>query len=254
MPTFPYRGKSIFYAVHGQGQPVVFLHGNTASSRMFEPLLPLYAQNFQCILLDFLGNGQSDRVDRFPPDVWREEALQVIALTEHLHRGKVFLIGTSGGAWAAINAALERPDLFCAVAADSFDGRSLHDRFAADLRAERAAAKADPQTRQFYAWCQGTDWERVVDLDTEALLRCAEEERPLFCRPLTELRVPVLLTGSREDAMVRGDLEREYREMAALIPRATVRMFTNGGHPAILTNAEAAAQAVEAFFLACPAM
>ena len=35
------------------------------------------------------------------------------------------LVGTSGGAWAAVNAALERPDLMDRVAADSFDGRRL---------------------------------------------------------------------------------------------------------------------------------
>ena len=41
-------------------------------------------------------------------------------------------------------------------------------------------AKEDTQSRQFYESCQGTDWEKVVDLDTEALLKCAEEKRPLF--------------------------------------------------------------------------
>ena len=31
------------------------LHGDTASSRMFELLLPLYQENFRVILMDFLG-------------------------------------------------------------------------------------------------------------------------------------------------------------------------------------------------------
>ena len=71
-------------------------------------------------------------------------------------------------------------DLFHAVVADSFDGRTLNARFADNLLAERNAAKADPQARQFYQWCQGDDWETVVDRDTEALLQCAEENRR-FC-------------------------------------------------------------------------
>ena len=53
----------------------------------------------------------------------------------------------------AVNAALERPDLFHAVVADIFDGRTLNDNFSANLLAERKAAKEDIQSRQFYEWC-----------------------------------------------------------------------------------------------------
>ncbi len=145
MSHFLYWGKRIFYQEYGQGAPMIFLHGNTASSKMFELLMPLYAESFRCILMDFLGNGRSDRVEEFPPDVWYDEALQAISLAEHLRCGRAFLVGTSGGAWAAVNGALERPDLFRAVIADSFDGRALHEDFAHCLKVERAAAKAAPR-------------------------------------------------------------------------------------------------------------
>lgn len=62
--------------------------------------MPLYADKFRCILIDFLGNGQSDRVENFSPDMWYDEALQTIALAEHLQCRRVSLIGTSGGACA----------------------------------------------------------------------------------------------------------------------------------------------------------
>ncbi|HIW58052.1 MAG TPA: alpha/beta hydrolase [Firmicutes bacterium] len=247
MPYFEYRDKSIFYQEYGQGDPVVFLHGNTASSKMFELLMPLYAEKFRCILIDFLGNGRSERVESFSPDMWYDEALQTVTLIERLNCEKVALIGTSGGAWAAVNAALERPELVRAVIADSFDGRSLNDNFAANLLSEREKAKADLQARRFYEWQQGADWEKVVDLDTEALLKCAEEKRPLFHKPLTELGVPILLMGGKEDEMCRTDLEQEYREMARLIPNAAVHIFERGGHPAILSNAEEAAEAITEF-------
>ena len=158
-------------------------------------------------------------------------------------------MGTSGGAWAAVNAALLRPDLFRAVVADSFDGRTLNARFADNLLAERNAAKADHQARQFYQWCQGDDWETVVDRDTEALLQCAEENRPLLCRPLTEFNLPILFLGSRQDEMCREDLEQEYQEMASLIPNqaAAVHLFEWGGHPAVMTHAEEAAAVICGF-------
>ena len=162
-------------------------------------------------------------------------------------------MGTSGGAYAAINAALEAPELFGRVVADSFDGRSLHPGFARDLTAERDRAKRDEAAREFYAWCQGPDWEAVVDRDTDALLRCAASGRPLFCGPLEQMRPPVLLMGSREDPMCRQDLEEEYKAMAAQMPHAAVRLFASGGHPAILSRAEAAKEEILAFWLRCEA-
>lgn len=100
MAYFKYQGKSVYYTEYGQGEPLVFLHGNTASSKMSGLLMPLYADKFRCILIDFLGNGQSDRVENFSPDMWYDEALQTIALAEHLQCRRVSLIGTSGGACA----------------------------------------------------------------------------------------------------------------------------------------------------------
>lgn len=217
---------------------------------MFEVLMPLYTEKFRCILIDFLGNGQSDRIRKFSPDMWYDEALQAIALIEHLNCGKVNLVGTSGGAWAAINAALERPDLIYAVIADSFDGWTLNDNFSDNLLSERTRAKNDVQARQFYEWCQGKDWEKIVDLDTEALLQCAREKRPLFHKSLKDLRVPILLVGSKEDEMCRSDLEDEYKQMSTVIPDAKVYIFNQGGHPAILTNAEEFSQLIQRFLSA----
>ena len=61
MAYFKYQGKSVYYTEYGQGEPLVFLHGNTASSKMSGLLMPLYADKFRCILIDFLGNGQSNK-------------------------------------------------------------------------------------------------------------------------------------------------------------------------------------------------
>ena len=151
MPKVPYCGRSMFYQEAGEGPVLIFLHGNTASSRLFEPLLPLYTPHFRCVLLDFLGNGRSDRVESFPADLWQEEARQALALIRAAGYERPCLLGTSGGAWAAMNAALLAPGAVGAVVADSFDGRSLHPGFARDLTAERDRAKRDKAAREFYA-------------------------------------------------------------------------------------------------------
>ena len=97
MSYFTYHGKKIFYREVGEGKPVLFLHGNTASSKMFEFILPLYQTDCRVFLMDFLGNGRSDRVEEFPPALWIEWGRQAAALVRHLDMGKVSLVGTSGG-------------------------------------------------------------------------------------------------------------------------------------------------------------
>lgn len=246
MSYFNYQSKKIYYKESGSGKPVVFLHGNTASSKMFDLILPLYEDQFRVILIDFLGHGRSDRLEEFPADLWTEEARQTTALLEHLDLGKVNLVGTSGGAWAAVNAALERPDLVDKVVADSFDGRTLADGFAENLLKERAEAKKDEMGSAFYEWCQGEDWERVVDLDTRALVQCAEEKLPLFTKPLNTLKNPLLLMGSKGDDMCRSDFQDEYL-MIAEETNAQICIFPEGLHPAVLSCAEQAAEAIAGF-------
>lgn len=247
MSYFIYQSKRIFYSETGKGTPVIMLHGDTASSTMFEMLLPLYQENFKVILIDFLGNGKSDRVNEFPANLWISQAQQVIALIEHLNYPKVNIIGTSGGAWVAINTALERPDLVDKIIADSFDGRTLADDFAKKLLAERTFAKNDKFARQFYEWCQGDDWEKVVDLNTKALTECAEKRLPLFQKPLETLSVPILFLGSLEDTMCRKDLQDEYKQMNKLVQYGKIHLFQTGEHPAIATNAELSAQIITEF-------
>lgn len=247
MSYFIYQEKKIFYSETGNGTPVIMLHGDTASSTMFEMLLPLYLDNCKVILIDFLGNGKSDRVDEFPADLWITQTQQVIALIEHLNYQKVNLIGTSGGAWVAVNTALERPDLINKVVADSFDGRTLANDFAEKLVAERNSAKNDEFAKQFYEWCQGEDWEKVVDLNTKALTECARKKLPLFVKPLETLSVPILFLGSLEDTMCRKDLPKEYEEMNQLVSNGTIHFFKKGVHPAIVSNAELSAKIITEF-------
>lgn len=246
MSYYTFEQNRIYYEMLGSGEPVMLLHGDSASSKMFELLIPLYQQDIQLILLDFLGNGTSDRVEHLPEDVYAWEAEQVISLVEHLNLPKVSLVGTSGGAWVAIDAALKRPDLFKKVVADSFDGRCFADDFAISLVEERTFAMEDKLARQFYEWCQGEDWKSVVEYNTKALLHLANKPY-LFCQPISQLSVPCLLIGSKKDTMCRRDMEEEYQTLAQEIQNATIHMFEDGDHPTILTNAEEFARIVKQF-------
>ena len=141
MSFFPYGSHQIYFESHGSGKPLVLLHGNTASCRMFDPIIPMLAEKYHVITMNFLGCGRSDHLAYWPSDLWYEWARQVRALCEHLGLSKVYLVGTSGGALAAINAALEYPQLVRAAAADSFAGISADPTVTQDIQAGRVQAK-----------------------------------------------------------------------------------------------------------------
>ena len=238
MAYLSYDNRRIYYEEYGKGNPVIFCHGNTASSRMFSLLMPLYENDLHCILIDFLGCGRSDRTASFPSDIWIDETRQIVSLVRHLELEKVSLIGTSGGAWVAMNAAMMMEGRVSSLIADSFDGSTLNSSFSSNLIRERKSAMKNEEARRFYEWCLGSDWQEIVQKDTKALLECADSGDSLFVSPLSAIECPVLLTGSAEDLMCRSGMEEEYEEMKKMMGNASIHMFSHGGHPAILSNAE----------------
>lgn len=249
MPFFCYMGKQVFYTEAGSGAPCIFLHGNTASSKLFELILPLYVHDLRVIRIDFLGNGMSDRVPEFPEEMWIDQGRQVVELCRYLDCGAVNLVGTSGGAYAAINAALEAPKLFHKVVADSFDGSILPAGFADRILRERSSAKEDARAREFYQWCQGEDWESVVALDTQALVNYEKKCVRLFRAPIERIQVPLLITVSREDEMLANDMEAECRRLRKCNPNISCQIYDTGGHPLILSQAEKIAAQIKEFLL-----
>lgn len=63
MSYFVYESHKIYYEEHGAGKPLLLLHGNTTSSKMFMNVVSKFTDTYHVFLLDFLGCGQSQRID-----------------------------------------------------------------------------------------------------------------------------------------------------------------------------------------------
>ena len=237
MSYFRYEDKQIYYEESGEGTPLVLLHGNTACGKMFDPVVPALSEKYRVIVPDFLGNGRSDRLDKWPSDLWFEWAKQVKALCDHLGLKKVKLIGSSGGALAAINVALEYPELVESFIADSFMGLKADPVITEEMCKGRAQAKNFGDFVEYVKTFHGDDWEQVFDADTDAVSRHAEQIGDFFHKPIEELKVPMLLTGSLEDDMFpKGHCRVLFDEICAKTSLATTHIFEHGGHPAMLSN------------------
>lgn len=65
------KGKRLAYHEVGEGDPVVFLHGNPTSSYLWRNIIPHLAGKARCIAPDLIGQGDSDKLDDTGPDSYR---------------------------------------------------------------------------------------------------------------------------------------------------------------------------------------
>lgn len=109
MSTFEFRGKSVFYQVDGVGKPILLLNGIMMSTKSWNAFLPSLSASNQLIRVDFLDQGQSDRLI----GETYTQSLQVellSALLNHLHLAKASIVGISYGGAVAIQFAIAHPD------------------------------------------------------------------------------------------------------------------------------------------------
>ena len=64
-------GKQMAYHEVGEGNPVVFLHGNPTSSSLWRNIIPHVSTKARCIAPDLIGQGDSDKLDDVSPGTYR---------------------------------------------------------------------------------------------------------------------------------------------------------------------------------------
>jgi len=57
------KGSKIHYIEEGEGDPILFLHGNPTSSYLWRNIVPYMTSQGRCIAPDLIGMGKSDKPD-----------------------------------------------------------------------------------------------------------------------------------------------------------------------------------------------
>src|SRR6056297_2265819 len=57
------NGSRMHYIDEGEGDPVLFLHGNPTSSYLWRNIIPYLSASARCIAPDLIGMGKSDKPD-----------------------------------------------------------------------------------------------------------------------------------------------------------------------------------------------
>ncbi len=103
------NGKSIYYEVYGEGEPLFLLHGYTQSSKSWRPYVEDFKQEYEVYLIDLTGHGKSEA---FKQELSiKSVAEDINALAEHLQLEKIKAIGFSFGGDILYQLALFNPPL-----------------------------------------------------------------------------------------------------------------------------------------------
>ena len=103
------NGLEIYYELHGEGRPLVLLHGSLGTiESCFAALLPALATTRRVIAVELQGHGHTADIDR--PLSFEHMAEDIYALLGALGLGPVDLVGYSMGGAVALQLAIAHPE------------------------------------------------------------------------------------------------------------------------------------------------
>ena len=235
------NGLHIYYEIHGEGRPLVLLHGGLGSGSMFAPVMPLYAANHRVVTVDLQGHGRTADVDR-PIDV-RLMADDIAELIRRLGLEKPDVMGYSLGGGVAFFVAAKYPELVRRAVVVSANVR--RDAIPPEMLAQQAqmgpeAAEFMKETPMYQGYvrvaprpedfprllgkigasmAQDFDWsDEVQGLQVPTLIACGDAD---MAPPSHYVEVFALLDGGLRDGGWMGEGRPKGGHALAVIPNAT---------------------------------
>ena len=99
----------MYYAVFGEGDPILLIHGGLGSANVWEAQVAALSARYQVVVADSRGHGRSTRTSgQFLH--YRNMADDYVALLDQLGIQKVALVGWSDGAIIGLDIAIRYPD------------------------------------------------------------------------------------------------------------------------------------------------
>ena len=235
------NGVRLYYEEHGQGDPIVCIHGTSSSAMVWRPAAIEELSGLgRVILYDRRGCTRSERPDPYETNVV-QHAEDAAALLQALHAVPSVVIGRSYGGETAIELALRHPGRVRALvlleaALLTLDGEAL--AWAEELRAavEEAAARDVSSVAETFLrrvlgdeqWGSFPDQLRQMFVNNSPAI-LAEFRGPWLEATATDLariEVPTLLLAGEGSPLA---FRRVTERMAAAIPNSRT-FLVGGGH------------------------
>ncbi len=109
MPMVKVNDINMYYEVHGEGKPLVFISGLGNDLTVFDPIVLALTKNFKVIAFDNRGAGRTDKPDI--PYTIEMMADDTAALLNALDIKQAYVLGVSMGGRIALALTLKHPEL-----------------------------------------------------------------------------------------------------------------------------------------------
>jgi pimeloyl-ACP methyl ester carboxylesterase len=229
--TLNVNGISMHWETHGEGEPLLWLHGAMGCGADWTYLFGEAPAGYQLIAPDLRGHGGS--TNPAGAFTFRQCALDVLALLRHLGLPRIKAIGLSGGGIVLLHMAtiepssVERMVVVCAPPYFPAEARAIQRQFSAAMlgaeeleRMRTRHARGEPQIQQLFAMVHGF----------------ADNYDDVNFTPA------ILSTIAAGTLIVFGDRDPLYPvslafELQRAIPNSYLWVVPNGGHGPIFRDA-----------------
>jgi pimeloyl-ACP methyl ester carboxylesterase len=117
------NGLNMYYEVHGDGPPLLLLHGGTGSIESFPAKYPYFATQFRVIAMEQMGHGRTaDLEDR--PFHYHDMAEDVVELMRQLGVESAIVVGFSDGGIVGLDMAIHHPERVTKLAVTGAQSRN----------------------------------------------------------------------------------------------------------------------------------
>lgn len=248
-------GVRIHFEVHGDGPPVVLVHGYPLSGRLWDGVIPLLSPNYRVIVPDLRGMGRSEASDVATMDDYADDLRAVLAAADESR--PVVLVGMSMGGYVSLAFCRRHRDRVRGLAmvdsragADSVEAAEGRHRTAERVLREGSVFVADEMVGKLFASGAPADlrerWRaRMASTSPRGV---AAALRAMAGRPdseplLRELNLPLLVVVGAEDAITPVEGARAMAQLGA----GTLEIIPGAGHMAPAEKPEIVAGALRRF-------
>lgn len=251
MEKMTLNGITLAYARRGKGTPLMLVHGYPLDHTIWDEVAPLLEDDFDLILPDLRGFGESQTVET--GYTLTDMAGDLAALLDHLGIEQTCIAGHSMGGYIALAFARAWPGRLHGLGlvasqalADTPERRQArYETAAAILRngvgqvAEEMSHKLTPDAR-VQAFVRGLiAAQSPIGLAGALKAIAGREDATSF---LSSFQFPVVIVHGDADALVSVERAREVR---AALPHAHLVEVPGGGHMPMLEAPQVTAQALK---------
>jgi len=227
------RGIKMYAEIYGQGQPLLFIHGNGGSGGNFFKQVPYFSKKYKVIIADSRAQGKS--VDPGDSLSYEMMADDYAALLDAMKIDSAYVIGWSDGGINGLLMAIRHPEKVKKLAITG-----------ANLRPDNTALPQDllDILMPTYEGLKTKNDKNEMEKAGYKLIRLLFEQPHIPLTDLHKINCPALVIGGDHDVIK----EEHTMEIYKNIPKAYLWILPNSGHSTPIKYADEFNKKTDEFF------